>query len=125
MRFIPWSGSAASTPQDRLRKCSLASVATAPHRHVPRAIEGQHHDRQRPESLGQKCHAPKVDRKSPKELLGVQVAHLVYVGRNVTDLLNALVPEYLKICVPPVKEAGDEPITYRRENIFPSCVDPH
>ena len=68
MRFIPWSGSAASAPQDRLRKCSLASVETASHRHAPRATEGQHPDRQWPESLGQKHHAPGVDRKSLTEV---------------------------------------------------------
>ena len=77
MRFIPWSGLAASAPQDRLRKCSLASVEAASHRHVPRATEGQHDDCQWPESLGQKRHAPGVDRKSLTEWLAMHA-----VGRK-------------------------------------------
>ena len=74
VRFIPWSESAASTPQDRLRKCSLAFVVTAQHRFVIRITGGQHDDGQWLESPGQKRHAPGVDRKSLTELLGANCA---------------------------------------------------
>ena len=70
MRFIQWSGSAASTQQDRLRKCSLAFVAARTALTRTTQHTGQHDDRQRPESSGQKHHAPGLDWKSLTDWLG-------------------------------------------------------
>ena len=53
------------------RKCGL----TAPLHRIELTSDtrqrGQHDDQHRPESSGQKHHALGVDRKSPKELLGL------------------------------------------------------
>ena len=57
--------------QDRLRKCSLTIVATRAALTRGTQQSGQHSDRHRPESSGQKRHAPGLDRKSLTELLDV------------------------------------------------------
>jgi len=68
-RFIPWSEPATSTQQDRLRKCSLATLQhrTALTRTTQK--RGQHDDQRKPESSRQEHQAGGIDGKSPTEML--------------------------------------------------------
>jgi len=70
VRFIPWSASATSVQQDRLRKCSLATLQLRTVLTRTTQRRGQHDDQHRPESSGQEHQAPGIDRKSLTELLG-------------------------------------------------------
>jgi hypothetical protein len=69
VRFIPWSESATWTQQDRLQKCSLATLKHRIELTKQHSTRAQHHDQHRPESLGQKHQARDVDGKSLTELL--------------------------------------------------------
>ena len=70
MRFIHRSELAISAQQDRLRKSSLTFVAARIALTRTTQQRGQHSDRHRPESSGQKRHAPGLDWKSLTEMLG-------------------------------------------------------